>query len=89
MGIANARSDQLEPIAKHISNDEHSDFTTQALRLFILARHGMPISGREWDKLSDIVQGVGNFGDTMRLQLGWAYLKHKGQAKHAITQALR
>lgn len=89
MGIARARSSHIEPLAQAITPDQHNDFTTEALRLFIRARHGAALTDKEWDRISDIVQGVGQFDDAMRLQLGWAYLKHKGQGKAAIADALR
>ncbi len=89
MGIARARSKALSPLAKAIESDTENDFTTDALRLFIRARHAASLTDKEWDRISDIVQGVGQLDASMRLQLGWAYLKHKGQAAPAITQALR
>lgn len=89
MGIASANSTKLTPLAKAINPDQHNDFTTEALRLFIRARHGASLTDSEWRRVADIVQGVGNLGNTMRLQLGWAYLKHKGQADKAIAQVLR
>lgn len=88
MGIANARGD-LASLAKAVEPDLHNDFTTESLRLFIRARHGAQLTDAEWRRVSDIVQGVGNLNASMRLQLGWAYLKQQGQANAAITQALR
>ncbi|MFK7790950.1 MAG: hypothetical protein AB8C95_15840 [Phycisphaeraceae bacterium] len=87
MGIASARGD-LTTLAKSLQPDTHNDFTTASLRLFIRARHEAPLTDDEWQRVSDIVQGVGNLSPSMRLQLGWAYLKHKGVADQAITKAL-
>lgn len=89
MGIANARSGKLKPLAQAIDPDQHNDFTTEALRLFIRSRHGASLTASEWRRASDIVQGVGQLGHTMRLQLGWAYLKHMGKTEQAIAEALR
>lgn len=89
MGIANARSKKLKTLAEAIMPDEHNDFTTEALRLFIRSRHGASLTANEWGQASDIVQGVGQLGGVMRLQLGWAYLKHKGKTDQAVAEALR
>lgn len=89
MGVARARSSKIAPLAEAVAADQHNDFTADALRLFIRARHDAPLTSKEWERLSDIVQGVGQFDESMRLQLGWAYLKHKGQGKAAIAKALR
>lgn len=88
MGIARAKG-RLTELASHIEPDGCNDFTTEALRLFIRARHGAALTESEWQRVSDIVQGVGQFDPAMKLQLAWAYLKHRGQADHAIRTALR
>lgn len=89
LGIARARSQDIKPLAESIEPDSLNDFTTDALRLFIRARHGASLTAKEWHRVSDIIQGVGQLDTSMRLQLGWAYLKHKGQANQAIAEALR
>lgn len=89
MGIARARSQSLKPLAASLKPDDLGDFTTQALRLFIRARHGEALTDKEWEHISDIIQGVGQFDRAMRLQMGWAYLKHKGVAEKSIKQVLR
>lgn len=89
MGIARARSKDIKTLAKSIEPDTLSDYTTDVLRLFIRARHDAPLTDEEWERLSDIAQGVGQFDPGMRLQVAWVYLKHKGQDKTAITKALR
>jgi hypothetical protein len=89
MGIARAQSDALKPLAQAIEPDDANDFSTDALRLFIRARHDAPLTDAEWQRVSDIVQGVGQFDNAMRLQLGWAYTKHKGQADTVIADTLR
>jgi hypothetical protein len=89
MGIAMAQRVDLKPLADTLANDRLNDFSTEALRLFIRARYGAPLNEKEWQQASDIVQGVGNFDNAMRLQLAWAYLKHKGVANQSITDALK
>ena len=89
MGIARARSQSLKPLAASLQPDDLGDFTTEALRLFIRARHGEILTAKEWEHISDIIQGVGQFDRAMRLQMGWAYLKHKGVAEKSIQQVLR
>lgn len=88
VGIARAQGD-LNELANTIEPDEYNDFSSDALRLFIRARHGVALTDQEWQRVSDIVQGVGQFDVAMRLQLAWAYLKHKGQGNGSIKQALR
>lgn len=89
LGIARSQSKALKPLAQSLQPDGLNDFTTEALRLFIRARHGASLTDKEWLHISDIVQGVGQLDPTMRLQLAWAYLKHKGVAKQAITATLK
>lgn len=89
MGIARARSGELGAMAKEIEPDGFKDVTTSALRLFIRARQGVALTDAEWNEVSEIAQGVGQFDITTRLQFAWAYLKHKGEADNAITQALK
>ena len=89
LGISRARSKELKPLAESLEPDALNDFTTEALRLFIRSRHGASLTEKEWGRISDIVQGVGQLDQAMRLQLAWAYLKHKGVSEQAITEALR
>lgn len=89
LGIARARSKELKKLAESLEPDALKDFTTDALRLFIRARHGASLTEKEWARVSDIVQGVGQLDEAMRVQLAWTYLKHKGVAKQAIGEALR
>ena len=89
MGVARARGESLNPLVASLEPDGFADFTTEALRLFIRARHGQPLTDKEWEHISDIIQGVGQFDQGMRLQMGWAYLKHKGIADKSIQQVLR
>lgn len=88
-GIARANGRGIKKLAESIQPDTFNDFTTEAMRLTIRARHGVPLTEKEWQRVSDIVQGVGQLEPVMRLQLAWAYLKHKKAAPQAISQALR
>lgn len=88
-GIARANGRGIKPLAESIQPDRFNDFTTEALRLTIRARHGATLTEKEWQRVSDIVQGVGQLEPVMRLQLAWAYLKHKKAATQAISHALR
>ncbi|MGB0768811.1 MAG: hypothetical protein ACPGYV_14005, partial [Phycisphaeraceae bacterium] len=89
LGLARAQGQGLEPFAQALEPDDHNDFTTDALRLFIRAKHDAPLTEPEWNRVSDIVQGVGGLDTAMRLQLAWAYLKHKNVADQAIAAALK
>ena len=89
MGVARAQSKALKPLAESLKPDAFNDFTTEALRLFIRARHGAPLTDKAWQSVSDNVQGVGQFDPSMRMQLAWLYLKHKGVADKSVAQALR
>lgn len=88
-GIARAQNNEMKALAESIKPDAFNDFTTDALRLAIRTRHDASLTDQEWKRISDIIQGVGQLDPVMRLQLGWAYLKHKGQAKSAIAKTLR
>lgn len=89
LGIAQARGDGLKALAQQIETDAFNDFTTEVLRLNIRARHGAELTEKEWQRVSDIVQGVGQLDLSMRTQLGWAYLEHRGKADRAIVEALK
>lgn len=89
MGISRSRSNELGELAKEIAPDQFNDFTTAALRLFIRSKQGVALTDEEWDRVSEMIQGVGQFDLRTRLQFAWAYLKHKGQGKAAIAKALR
>ncbi|MEM9345427.1 MAG: hypothetical protein AAGB26_02295 [Planctomycetota bacterium] len=89
LGIARAQSNDLAPLAQLIEPDTLNDFTTEALRLFIRAKHDAPLTDKEWEQVSEIVQGVGQMDNAMRLQLAWAYLKHKGLAEQSIAKVFR
>lgn len=87
-GIAQANNSDMQALAKAIQPDDFNDFTTEALRLLIRAKHGQSLADKEWQHVADIVQGVGQFPPAMRLQLAWAYLKHKKRDQGAIPKAL-
>ena len=89
LGIAQARGDGLKAMAQQIEVDGFNDFTTEVLRLNIRARHGAALTEKEWQRVSDIVQGVGQLDLSMRTQLGWAYLEYRGKADRAIVEALK
>lgn len=89
LGIARAQSNGLAPLAQSIKADTLNDFTTEALRLFIRAKHDAPLTDKDWEQVSEIVQGVGQMDSAMRLQLAWAYLKHKGLAEQSIAKVFR
>jgi len=89
MGIHQAFASDNTKIIARIEKDEHNNFTTESLRLLLRANHGAELTEKEWMRVSDIVQGVGNLAISMRVQLAWQYLKHTGAADRAIAEALR
>jgi hypothetical protein len=89
MGAARAKGVDLKALAQTLEGDDLNDFTTESLRLFTRARHGATLNKEEWNKVSDIVQGVGNFQLALRMQIGWMYLKHKSLADKSVAKVLR
>ena len=89
MGAARAKGVDLKALAQTLETDDLNDFTTEALRLFVRARHDATLNKDEWSEVSDIVQGVGNFQLALRMQLGWMYLKHKSLADKSVAKVLR
>lgn len=89
VGIARSNSANLQPLAKSIEPDEHNDFTTDALRLLIRARHGASLTQEEWARVSDMIQGVGQTDMGLRVQLAWLYLEHLNKGEQAIKDAIR
>lgn len=89
LGIARSHRADLKALAAAINTDQHNDLTTEALRLLIRARFGSTMTQAEWDRISDLVQGVGQIDPGLRIQFAWLYLKHKGQGANAIASALR
>lgn len=89
LGIARARRVDLQPLAQAITTDTHKDFTTEALRLMVRARHGARLTPNEWARISDMVQGVGAMDLGLRVQMAWLYLEHLNLADEAISAALK
>ncbi len=89
LGIARAHKVNLGVLAATIGADDLNDLTTEALRLLIRARYGATLTAKEWTRLSDMVQGVGQVDLGLRVQLAWLYAEHLGKGQQAIGEALK
>jgi hypothetical protein len=89
IGAARALGSDLDAFAKAIDADEHGDFLTETFRLLLRARYGASLTKKEWTRISDIVQGVGQTDLGLRVQLAWLYLKHMGKGEQAIKDAIK
>ncbi|MFN3167086.1 MAG: hypothetical protein ACE37H_08490 [Phycisphaeraceae bacterium] len=89
VGAARAHGSDLKDFAKTIGTDKHNDMLTETFRLLLRARYGATLTNKEWTRVSDIVQGVGQVDLGLRVQLAWLYLEHMGKADQAIKDVLK
>ena len=89
LGIARSHGVDLRSLARSITTDDFNDISTEALRLLVCARHNAPLTAKEWARVSDLIQGVGQMDLGLRVQLAWIYLEQLGKGEQAIREALK
>jgi len=87
-GANAARGVDLSRMAAAIGQVDKGDTSITTLQLILSAKHNAPLTPRQWQRISDLVQGAGDLEPAFRIQLAWMYLKHLGKADQAAAAAL-
>lgn len=66
---------------------EQVDVDARDLSLLLRARWGVAMGTEDWAHAAEAVAGLTSLDESLRLQLGWAYLKHQGRSDEAIREA--